>query len=284
MRWCSRCVLPDTRPNLVLDEQGVCNACRSHERKPEIDWAARESAFRELVDRLRRPEHGYDAVIPVSGGKDSTWQVVVCLEHGLNPLAVTWKTPARTEIGAQNLANLVSLGVDHVDYQVNPRVERVFLRRALERFGDPAIPMHMALFNIPLAIAYRFGIPFVVWGENSASEYGTTEPSLAGFALDDAWLARYGVTHGTNAADWVSEGLTERQLTPYFGPTESELRRAGVRAVFLGEFFRWDPEESLRVALAHGFKRREVGPKTGFYDYADIDDDFISIHHWLKWL
>jgi len=190
MRYCARCVLPDTRPNLVLDEEGVCNACRSHDRKEDVDWAARADAFRDVVARARAASHGYDCLIPVSGGKDSTWQVVTCLEHGLNPLAVSWKPPSRTEIGTQNLANLVALGVDHIDYQVSPKAERKFLLEALARYGDPAIPMHMALFNIPLAIAVRFRIPYVVWGENSAVEYGSTEPALEGFTLDEAWLPR----------------------------------------------------------------------------------------------
>jgi hypothetical protein len=90
------------------------------------------------------------------------------------------------------------------------------------------------------------------------------------------------VTHGTTASEWVSEDLTEGDLTPYFAPSDRELEQAGVLAVFLGYYFRWDPEESLRVAAAHGFSRAEA-PRTGYYDFADIDDDFISIHHWLKW-
>jgi len=32
-----------------------------------------------------------------------------------------------------------------------------------------------------------------------------------------------------------------------------------------------------------GFRASPAGARTGYYDYADIDDDFISIHHWLKW-
>ena len=283
MRYCARCVTPDTRPNIRLDAEGVCNACRAHEAKREIDWAVREAEFGRVVARARERSRGHDCVIPVSGGKDSTWQVVTCLEHGLNPLAVTWKTPVRTEIGARNLDNLVSLGVDHVDYQVNPRVERKFLLEALERFGTPAIPMHMALFSIPLTIAVRFAIPLVVWGENSAVEYGSPNGDLEGAALDEAWLASFGVTHGTTARDWVSAELTERELTPYFGPTGEELARAGVEAIFLGHFFSWDPERSLEVARTHGFEPRPEGPRTGHYDYADIDDDFIAIHHWLKW-
>lgn len=283
MRYCARCVTPSTRPHISFDERGVCNACRSHDLRRSIDWAERARAFREVVDQARARSAGYDCVIPVSGGKDSTWQTVVCLEHGLNPLAVTWKTPARTEIGARNLENLVSLGVDHIDYQVNPKVERRFLYQAFVRCGSTAIPMHLAIFNIPLRIASRFDIPLVVWGENSAVEYGGDEEAHRGFRLDSAWVRRFGVTQGTTARDWISPELTERDLTPYFGPSDDELAAKGILAVFLGHYFPWDPATSLATARAHSFQGRDEGPKTGYYDYADIDDDFISIHHWLKW-
>ena len=283
MHYCTQCILPSTRPNIRFDEHGVCDGCRAGEIKRRIDWAAREQAFRSVVLNAKDLSSGYDCVIPVSGGKDSTWQVVKCLEYGLTPLAVTWKTPARTEIGARNLANLVSLGVDHIDYQISPKVERVFMYQALLRFGSTAIPMHMALFSIPLTIAVKFGIPLVVWGENSAFEYGGEDESLKGFRLDGRWLNRYGVTHGTRAEDWISEELTEKGLTAYFGPADEELEKAGVLAVFLGYYFPWDPENTLRVAVDHGFRANPAGAKTGYYDYADIDDDFISIHHYLKW-
>lgn len=283
MRWCSRCVLPDTRPGLALGADGVCNACRAHERRAEVDWAARARDFAAVAERARAlAPRGHDCVLPVSGGKDSTWQTVVCLEHGLNPLAVTWKTPARTELGQANLANLVSLGVDHLDYQVDPRVEARFVLAAFERFGTTALPMHMALFNIPLAIAVRFRVPLVVWGENSAVEYGG-EAAQEGHRLDRAWLERHGVMHGTSAADWVSPELSERDLAPYRGPDDDELAAAGTHAVFLGHYFEWDPVRTAEVARAHGFRGAPTA-RTGVYDFADVDDDLISIHHWLKWL
>lgn len=283
MRYCRSCVLPDTRPNLMLDELGICNACRVHGTKRDIDWAARERAFRGLVASATVRPRGYDCLIPVSGGKDSTWQVVKCLEYGLHPLAVTWKTPARTAIGQRNLDNLVALGVDHIDYQINPKVEARLLLKALERFGSTAIPMHLALFNIPLKIAVEFEIPLVVWGENSAFEYGSADQTHTGFKLDSAWYRTYGVTHGTTADDWVGPDFTAKELTAYFGPDPDELEAKGVRAIFLGWYFEWDPETSLAVAKAHGFRANPDGARTGYYDYADIDDDFISIHHWLKW-
>lgn len=283
MRYCSKCILPDTRPNLTIGADGVCNACRSHGTKVKIDWSARQRAFESVVAHAKSRSNGYDCLIPVSGGKDSTWQVVRCLEAGLNPLAVTWKTPGRTAIGQRNLDNLVALGVDHIDYQMNPKVERKFTLDALIRFGSTAIPMHMAIFAIPAKIAVKFGIPLIVWGENSAFEYGGSDEETTGFKLDSAWLKRHGVTHGTSAKDWISERLTGRELTPYFGPSDEELEAAGVLAVFLGYYYEWDPETTRRVATQHGFIADQKGPRTGLYHYADIDDDFISIHHWLKW-
>ena len=45
---------------------------------------------------------------------------------------------------------------------------------------------------------------------------------------------------------------------------------------------KWDTKKSYLVAKRHGFKK-DKSAKTGYYDFADIDDDLISIHHYLKW-
>jgi N-acetyl sugar amidotransferase len=285
MNWCRQCVLPDTRPNLRLDADGVCNACRAHASKAVVDWSSRAAQLQQIATAAqeRAGPGGYDCLIPVSGGKDSTWQTIKCLELGLKPLAVTWRPPARTQIGQANLDNLIALGVDHIDWQISPQVEARFMLKTLERFGSTAIPMHLALFNIPLLLAVRLHIPLVLWGENSAFEYGAADAAHTGFQLDATWLATYGVTHGTSAADWVDADLSRKDLAAYFGPTPDELERADVRAIFLGHFLQWDPEETRRVAAKHGFRADASGPRTGYYDYADIDDEFISIHHWLKW-
>ena len=283
MKYCQKCILPDTRPNLVIGKNGICNACKNHSIKTAIDWGKREKSFIKVIKNAKSLSKGYDCLIPVSGGKDSTWQVIKCLEYGLNPIAVTWKTPARTKLGQKNLDNLISLGVDHIDYQVNPNVEAKFLINSLKKYGSTAIPMHMALFNIPLMLAVKLGIPLVVQGENSGFEYGGAEDDKNGYKLDSHWLKKYGVTHGTTAIDWVSDNLSFKEMTPYLSPSDEELEKAGVNAIFLGYYFHWDVETTLKIAKGNGFKFRKKGPKVGYYNYADIDCDFISIHHWLKW-
>jgi N-acetyl sugar amidotransferase len=283
VRYCSQCILPDTRPHLEIGSDGVCAPCRLHgEKDPQGDRVAREGAFEELVAEVRSLGRPYDCVIPVSGGKDSTWQTLTCLEHGLRPLAVTWRAPGRTALGERNLRNLVELGTDHIDFSIDPKVERRFLLASLERYGTTAIPMHLAIFNVPATVAARYDVPLIVWGENSALEYFGDEEDAKSFVLTGGWIRKYGAVHGTTAADWVGDGLSARDLTPYWGPTDEELAAKGVRAVFLGMYFPWDPVQTFDVARRHGFEPAPA-PLTGAYTFADVDDRFISIHHWLKW-
>ena len=282
MIYCNNCVLPSTRPNLTIGKDGICDACKTSIIRPTVDWPAREREFQLLVDQTKDLQRQYDCVIPVSGGKDSTWQTIKALEYGLNPLCVTWRTPARNSLGEQNLRNLIDLGVNHIDFSINPSVERAFTKKAFERFGIPLIPMHMALHAIPLQVAVNYRIPLIIWGENSATEYGG-EQDDKGVRLTRAWLKKFGVTNGTTAEDWYDDELTESSMRPYYWPTEEEQLASDTKAVFLGHFFQWDPQHTYEVAKKHGFEAG-IAPKTGLYNYADIDDEFlITIHHWMKW-
>ena len=97
MNYCQICILPDTRPGIEIDADGVCSACHGHRDKQQtIDWPARARAFETVVADAKTASSGYDCIVPVSGGKDSWYQIIKAKEYGLNPLAVTWRTPART--------------------------------------------------------------------------------------------------------------------------------------------------------------------------------------------
>ncbi len=283
IKWCKKCVLPNTRPNLFIDESGICNACKNHSSKSIINWESRQEEFSKICEYAKNNSKGYDCLIPVSGGKDSTWQTAKCVEMGLRPLALTWRPPGRTSIGQRNLDNLISLGVDHIDYTIDKRVEAKFMLKSFKKFGSTALPMHLALFNIPLSLATKFNIPLIIWGENSAFEYGNKDKDDIGFTLDSDWVKTYGVTHGTTAFDWIDHDLSEKELIPYFGPSEKEINEFKVKAIFMGSYFSWDPEMTKNLAIKNGFEVATQGARTGLYDFADIDDEFISIHHWIKW-
>ena len=286
MRYCSRCILPDTRPGIFLDDAGVCSACRGHDDKRDrIDWPARAAAFDRIVADAKASAGAYDCIVPVSGGKDSWFQVITCKAHGLRVLGVTWRTPGRTEVGRRNLDRMVArLGIDHVDWTIDPEVERRFMVAAYERKGATAIPMHMALFAIPIRLAVQFRVPLVVWGENPQLEFGGNERDRLATDLDLDWIARHGVTNQTSREDWIgAEGLTDGDLAAYRLPAPEDFARFQPKSIFLGSFFPWNSFENARVAAAHGFESGAAHLKTGVWEFADIDCHFIALHHFLKW-
>ena len=107
LRYCTRCVLPDSKPDLLLDADGVCNACRAYEFRTKIDWDSRYKELLNLLDQNKsKSQDNWDCIVPVSGGKDSTYQVLKVLEWGLNPLCVTSTTCDLSEIGRKNIENI----------------------------------------------------------------------------------------------------------------------------------------------------------------------------------
>lgn len=281
MKYCKKCILPTSRPNIELNDQGIC--CSRVMQKKSIDWVKRLASLEQVVKEVKLRKAPYDCIIPVSGGKDSTWQVLKVLELGLKPLCVTWKTPARTELGNDNLENLISLGVDHIDFTINPRVEKSLSKASFIETGIPALPMHLALFSIPTRIAVNYKAPLIIWGENSAFEYGGASELANTPFINRDWLAKYGVSNNTSAKDWVSSSVSIEDLYAYMYPSDKEMQDANLKGIFLGHYLEWNPRETYEIAKNMGFQAAEK-PILGTYEFADIDDAFIMpVHHWLKW-
>ena len=283
MKYCQSCILPDTRPGIFIDENGICSACHGHQDKEKnIDWKARAASFADLVSETKARANGYDCIVPVSGGKDSWYQIIKAQSFGLNVLAVTWRTPARTEIGQRNVDLMIkNLGVDHIDYTINPDVERRFMKAAYEHAGATGLPMHMALFAIPIRLAIQMRIPLIIWGENAQLEYGGNELERLATNLDREWLSKHGCLQSTQASDWVGkESLTLSELSAYQIPSEPDFE---VRSIFLGSFFKWNSYENTEIAKSRGFEYQSGDLKTGVWEFADIDCRFISLHHYIKW-
>jgi len=280
LKYCKICILPNTRPNLIFDKSGVCDGCKKIQKK--TNWNLRLKEFKKLVKKIKKKKRIYDCLIPVSGGKDSTWQVIVAKKYGLKPLCVTWKSPARNSLGQNNLNNLINLGVDHIDFSLNSAKEKKFVLKTFTEFGNPLIPMHLALHAIPTIIAIEKKIPLILWGENSAYEYGGAK-KYKGALMNNKWRKKFGVNEGKDIKYWISKNLSEKDLMNYKIPSFSNLKKNNINEVFLGYFFKWSPKKIFEIAKKNGFKSAKK-PKTGIYNFADIDDSFlITIHHYLKW-
>ncbi len=286
LTYCRRCVMPDTKPDLHLDEEGVCNACRSFERRKEVDWGQRHQELERLLERYRRPNgDNWDCIVPVSGGKDSTYQVVRMLQYGLNPLCVTSTTCDLTPIGRANIENLKRLGVDYIEVSPNPRVRAKLNRIGLMQVGDISWPEHVGIFTIPVRAAVQFNVPLIVWGENSQNEYGGPAAAAEGNVLTRRWLEEFGGLLGLRVSDLIGqEGIEARHLINYSYPTDEELARVGVTGLFLGHYLPWDGLANTLIASANGFKVYDRVVEGSMVNYENLDNHQTGIHDYFKFL
>lgn len=286
LKYCVRCLLPDSKPDLRFNAEGVCAACQAYEDRGEVDWDARHAEFMGIVEKYRDPTHTrWDCIIPVSGGKDSTFQVIKMLELGLRPLCVTATTCDLSDIGLENIENIKQLGVDHVTFSPNPVVRRKLNRIGLEEVGDISWPEHVGIFTIPVRVAVQFGVPLVIWGENSQNEYGGPEAATASRTLDRRWLEEFGGLLGMRVSDLgETRGIAVGDLAPYTYPSADDLERVGVTGLFLGHFFPWDGLSNALIARASGFKTLGSVVEGSMVDYENIDNYQVGIHDYFKFL
>ena len=284
--YCTKCLLPSTKPDLYFNDDGVCAACLSYESRTYIDWEAREKEFIEIVSKTNQNRRsGWDCIVPVSGGKDSTAQVLKMLELGFNPLCVTSTTCDLTPIGRENIQNIKNLGVDYVEFSPNPVVRRKLNRIGLEQVGDISWPEHVGIFTIPVRAAVQYKVPLIIWGENSQNEYGGPASDAANNVLTRKWLEEFGGLLGLRVSDMPAAfGISDRDILPYQYPTDSELQEVGVTGLFLGHYFPWDGLSNYLLAQAHGFKSFGKVIEGSIVDYENIDNYQTGIHDYFKFL
>jgi N-acetyl sugar amidotransferase len=291
IKFCKNCLFPETKPDLFFNEFGVCSACiASEDKNSNIDWESREKEFHKIVNHYRLPKGqiGYDCIIPVSGGKDSTYQAYFMKEVcGLNPLCVCFETTAITELGQKNLDNLTKMGMDVIHFKKNNLVYNKMVIQSFKNVGDEMWPNHIGIFTIPVMFAVKFKIPLIIWGENPQQEYGgPTLETVKNKILNRKWLEEFGGLLGYRIQDMVGvEGITEKELSPYFYPTDEEIERTGVVGLFLGHYFFWDALKQLDIVKQHGFSVKEDGPLEGTYtNYENLDEKLVSLHDYLKYV
>lgn len=286
IRYCTRCVMPETKPDLFIDDEGVCSACRHYERRWEVDWEARRQELVELLERHRsKAGSDYDCIVPASGGKDSTFQVLKIKELGFNPLCVNWATCHMSDIGRRNLDNLKRLGIDCIEVSGDPVVRRKLNRIGLCQIGDITWPEHVGIFTTPIRIAVRFGVPLVIWGENSQDEFGGPDATARSNVKTRRWVEEFGGLLGLRVSDLVGQdGIEARDLIPYTYPSEDELKRVGVTGLFLGYYIPWDGYNNALLAQGHGFETYPRCVEGTILNYENLDNLFHGIHDYFKFL
>jgi N-acetyl sugar amidotransferase len=286
MRYCRRCLYPENHPfGIGFDAQGICTGCRVHEEKDKLDWVAREKKLATLLAGYRgqgRARH--DCVVPVSGGRDSFFIVHLLRKvYGLNPLLVAYNRHYNSRAGIFNIAHLRTvLGCDIHTLTLDPRQVKRVMRTTLDRIGSFHWHALAGQSAFPVQTAVRAGIPLVIWGAHQALD------QVGMFShLDEVEMSRrYRREHdlmGLEAEDLMDEGdLSPADLEPFFYPQDADLRRVGVRGIYLGNYIRWDSKvQHEKMVKLYDYY---MGPLARTFDsYNDVDDlHYAGAHDLIK--
>lgn len=289
MRYCKKCVQPDTRPGVVFNEDGVCAACIHQENIHKgIDWKAREKELQEIADWAKKTTRSnYDCVIGVSGGKDSTFQALYARDRlGLRVLLVNSEPEGITDIGRHNIENLKNLGFDTIAMRPNPRVMQKLVKKDFYRYLNPGKVTEYSLWASAYIIADFFDVPLIIQGENPGLTLGVTKTTgTDGNALN----ANKQNTISKNYLDeYAGEGITEKDLF-MFNYDRERLEKKGTKGVWLNYYAKeWSQPGNARFSMEHGLK---IKPKDfNFYDigtykrYSQLDGDLVHLNQMLKFI
>ena len=283
MRYCKKCLMPDTRPGSIFDKNGVCQACHNYEQRRTINWEERRKELTDLCEKYKREDGYYDCLIPVSGGKDSHFLVYTLKEKmGMNPLLITVGDPfTKTEAGLKNFRNLGDIfGCDHILFNLSIDLFRRVTRIAFEEFGEPLRFIEAAIYTVPLKMAIKFGIPLVVFGENSAYEYGTT--------YKESYSATETILRIFKAIEidfWLQRGVAKKEANAIIPPTNEEMEKVRPEVIFMSYFSPWSSTSHLEIAKRYGFRdlAHEWKREGCIEDFEQIDSVAYMVHLWLKY-
>jgi N-acetyl sugar amidotransferase len=283
MKYCTRCLYPASKPDLLFDDDGICSACQAFDARSLIDWEDREKQFQRLAIATRREARhrsaAHDCVVPVSGGKDSHYQVIKAMDYGLRVLAVTAETDHLSDIGRRNLDNIAKLGCDHIEVKTNPVIRRKINRFTLETIGDISWAEHITIFSIPIRIASMMKIPLIVWGENPQNEYGGPAESQKATELTQAWLNEFGGLNGLRIDDVEASLGPIGELYRY-----PDIGNDPPKGVFLGQFFPWSGMANAELAVQHGFELYHTMVEGSYGSFENLDNYQTGAHDWFRYI
>ncbi|HEX5425743.1 MAG TPA: N-acetyl sugar amidotransferase [Candidatus Acidoferrales bacterium] len=284
--YCKNCLMPNSRPRIEFDQNGVCNACRNAEQKNMIDWTARKAEFLQLVDHYRSRNGSYDCVVPWSGGKDSSaiaWRLK--FEFGLNPLLVTFSPLIPNEVGAHNREEMLRAGFDHLMVRPNQHVARHLARRFFRERGNPKVHWDAGVNAVPVQVAVSYNIPLVFYAEHGESEYGGRVLSEEHRKIRDLTEV---LEHqiGDDPHNWVDQEVSEKDLLPYLYPAPEKAAAIGLKALYFAYFFRWSMFENYNyVREKIEFHVAPHGRTDGtFTNFDSLDDKIDDIYYYLQFI
>jgi len=283
MKYCLRCCMPESNEGIKFDEMGMCQACQSAEHKIHIDWTVRERELRGILDKYKALNRDYDCIIPISGGKDSTFQLHVLTKvYGMRALAVTFSHTWFSETGKYNLQNcLDKFDVDHIMFSPSRSLVERLARQSLFKIGDACWHCHSGVGAFPLQVAVKYQIPLLIWGESIAEMSGRATYRDPVRKFDRDYFTK--VSAKRYPEEMVSDNISLREMSAFRLPSVEDIERLGVVGIHLGDFIFWDDERQMEF-VRDVYDWREDKVEGTYKGYKSVECKMAGVHDYTKFL
>lgn len=174
---CVNCVMDTSDKDIDFDDKGICNHCRSYEKRLKsriYTKEERDERLKNIVSKIKKQgkNQQYDCIVGVSGGVDSSYVAYLVKELGLRMYAIHFDNGWNSELATTNIKNsLQKLGVELHNYSVDwnefKDLQKSFLFASTP---DGEIPTDHAINAFLFKEASRLGIKYIISGMNFATE------------------------------------------------------------------------------------------------------------------
>lgn len=279
LKYCSKCIMPETQEGASFNEKGECIACQAQASKQQVDWDKKKKELEKILNKAKKEAgDNYDCIVPISGGKDSAWQLyTICKEYGMKPIAVTFSHNWFSKTGIYNLQNLLEqLNVDHIQFTPNRDLINRMARRSIETIGDFCYACHAGVSAFTLQVAVKWKIPLIIWGE-SVKEHGHQGHDYnSTIKFDRDYFQK--ASCKVKLEDFVCDYISMKDLEPFKLPSVEECKF--LNGIHLGDFIPWDVENQVEfIKKELKWKNRVVGG--AYKKYKSIECSFAPLHDLL---
>jgi hypothetical protein len=177
MKRCTRCILPETVPGISFNIHGVCCFCTDYQNLQYSN----EEELQKLVGLIKKEDNEYDCIVPLSGGRDSTFVLYMAKAvYDLKVLAVNYDNEFRIDQALINMQNSCkALDVDFISVRSKRNVAQKIVLNAIRIALPQGLDEISQIFCFACAYGYRsvvwraaekYKVPLILWGSSNVEK------------------------------------------------------------------------------------------------------------------
>jgi N-acetyl sugar amidotransferase len=284
IQYCTRCCLPETMEGITFDEFGVCTPCRSSEEKMHINWKDKELELSKIFNKFRNNKN-YDCILPISGGKDSTFQAYVLDKvYKLNSLAVTHGTNWMSLTGRYNLENCINkFELDHLFFLPNRNTINKVAKKSLDLIGDACWHCHIGASTFPIQTAVKWKIPLMIYGESIAEKDGRGSYKNI-LKPKEKYYYGLDISAKVEPNKYVDNDIKYSEMQVWNYPSRQDMVKSNVIYLHLGDYIFWDEQKQTEFIINQFAWKINNRVENTYKGYKSNECIMAGVHDYLNFM